>query len=122
MHCSLAHKETSQAPYYNCTLRKGRLGRRQHPHDLSITVQPHSQTNILHSWFFYIALLAEDQGSAQITAIIKNYLGLEQTNSLQKEETTGREMEKQRVKKIKELAQGPEGLRGLRHRATPEQP
>lgn len=37
----------------------------------------------------------------QIIAVIKNYLGLEQTNSLQKDESTGQEMEKQRVRKIK---------------------
>lgn len=62
-----------------------------------------------------MALLAEEQGSVQITAIIKSDLGLKQTNSLQKAETTEREMEKQRVKNIKVLAQGSEGLR---YRAT----
>lgn len=62
-----------------------------------------------------MALLAEEQGSVQITAIIKSDLGLKQTNSLQKAETTEREMEKQRVKNIKVLAQSSEGLR---HRAT----
>lgn len=62
-----------------------------------------------------MALLAEEQGSVQITAIIKSDLGLKQTNSLQKAETTEREREKQRVKNIKVLAQGSEGLR---HRAT----
>lgn len=43
-----------------------------------------------------VALPAEEQDTVQITATIKNYLGLEQTNSLQKNETTGQEMEKQR--------------------------
>lgn len=56
-----------------------------------------------------MALLAEEQGSVQITAIIKSDLGLKQTNSLQKAETTEREMEKQRMKNIKVLAQGLKG-------------
>lgn len=37
-----------------------------------------------------MALLAEEQDSVQITPIIKSDLGLKQTNSLQKAETTER--------------------------------
>lgn len=66
-----------------------------------------------------MALLAEEQGSVQITAIIKSDLGLKQTKSLQKTETTERDMEKQRLKNIKVLSTG---FRRTEAQSHPEQP